>query len=245
MIEKIRKSIISTMQMFILIFLGVSVLLIVSFLILEQFDLLDAKMPCIISGIVGAVGILCCLIFIIFKMDLLSIKKTIAMHGWSEREIERDLSTGFQNESICVGRKYVLCRPGFHLILLLVKQVVWVYYFTMVIDNPQGVINFKKNCCYVCIVMRDGKLHRIEVKDQDTANDLVEYLRRNHQHILLGLSEEKKRLYQQNFLQLVRMSDEQGLDSVKMSEYYNKPNFEDDFWKTNESTSKFKLSSDS
>lgn len=245
--RKFNKTIIHTILLLDLILLvivgGTSGLL----FLLQNLTELDPVTPSIIMGGLVLIAIIATVIFVIFRLDMASAKKVMRQYGLTEEEVEADLNSGYQNANTAFGKRFFACTPGTAIQLGMVKDVIWVYYHTIMFTEhygPYGLFKSKKANHFLVIMMRDGKSYQMTVESVAKAEDLLDWLRLNHPHILRGLTEERRNLFQRDFQRLVEMSDEMGSENKKPSNYYNEISLEEVKEQSQTSSSGFKLSVD-
>lgn len=188
-----------------------------------------------ILGMVALIG------YYLSRLDLVPIKKTIKMNGWSEKEIEEDLLSGRIEDTIIIGHKFVAITDGKSRIYKL-DDIIWMYQNEMKINRYWGRIRIgviTMHC--VNFVLQSGEVRKIVKKTWADAQDVMEHIQRIQPHVIIGYSERLNDLYRHDFNQLIRMAKEQEGTTPGVTGYYDGTQQSGDEWQDNEPSLKYPL----
>lgn len=159
------------------------------------------------------------LFWIVTGQDVAAVKKTIRQNGWNQDEIEADILSGLDKKNVIAGRKYMLQNSAWKWHIYPVRDVIWAYQFTHTTEHRlYGVIKTGTTVTYsVRFYLRNGKNGNISTRTEQEAQEILEFFARTQPHIILGYSEQLKAVCQQNFNQLIQLSDEKGMSGNSLS----------------------------
>lgn len=170
-----------------------------------------ADIFCFIVAGVLLIGDIYCLLYLIIGMDIAPIKKEMKTNGWEPESVEQDLLSGHTYKNILVGQKYVAYSTWGRCYLYAISDVLWVYPFTRTGAYKVYGIKFKefvKTDLY--ITTRNKKRCKIVMQSAEEAQNVVKDFQQSHSHILLEYSEEINLVFENDFDQLVRLSEQKG-----------------------------------
>lgn len=187
-----------------------------------------------IFGMVVLIG------YYLLRLDLVSIKKTIKMKGWSEKEIEEDLLSGRIEETIIIGHKYIAITSDGKSRLYLLDDIIWMYQNEETMNHYYWIFKTGETTLHcINIVLRNGEVRRIMEKTWADAQDIMEHIQRLQPYVIIGYSERLRDIYRQDFNQLIRMAKEKEVTTPGATGYYDGTQQSGDEWQDNEPSLKF------
>ncbi|MDE7367795.1 MAG: hypothetical protein K2N24_10610 [Lachnospiraceae bacterium] len=192
----------------------------------------------VFTGICLAVALFC-LFWIVTGRDIAGVKKAMRQNNWNKDEVEADILAGFDKKNVVIGRRYVLWNSGMRWNLYPVHDVIWAYQYTHTTEHRlYGVIKTGTTVTYsVHFYLRNGKMKAVSTKSEQEAQEILEFFVRTQPHVIVGYSDELRALCQNNFNQLVQLSNEKEMRYGQ--NYYEGTSQESDTWQNDEPTLKY------
>lgn len=170
----------------------------------------------VLSGIL-IVGALWALLWYVFGGYASKVKNTIKNKGLDYETVNQDILSGIERKTAMLGRNYIVCRTGAGFDLFVTQDIVWAYLYThTTVHKLYGVINTGKTVEHsLCFTTRDRKQYKFKCKSDTAVIELLEQMDKMYSHILIGYNEELMSLYNYNFIEMLRLSEEKGQDLYK------------------------------
>lgn len=200
---------------------------------------------CYIFELISLVVAIFTFFWMVTCRNVAKVKKKIRENGWNKEEIESDVLSGYCKRNIMIGQKYLLCNSVWRWKLYSMKDVIWAYQYTHKTEHRlYGVIKTGTTVVYsVDMWLRNGKLEGVRVKNPKEAQTILDRFYDNYPHIIVGYSDQLRQIRNNNFAQLVQLSDEKEREHFARQDYIsgNASAQEQDEWQNDEPSLKFPM----
>lgn len=164
----------------------------------------------------GGAGLLASILsffWLITGSDVAGIRKAVRKNGWNVEEIESDIDSGYDKRDCHIGHKYMLLNSNWRWNIYLLHDVIWIYQYTRTTDHRlYGAIEIGTTVVYsVQFHLRNGKKKTILMKSEREAQEVLKFFAQTQPHVIVGYSDELRTICQNNFNQLLQLSNEKEM----------------------------------
>ncbi len=169
--------------------------------------------------LLGAIFFVCLAIILIrvFSGAYISkVKRFVKKHPEiSVDEIDLDYERGVEIESSRVGKAYTYVFKGSKANILKNDEIIWAY-LKRITHKTNGI---KTGVTYeVLIATKDKKPHDIPMDSEDGVYAVLEELSKHNPHIVLGYSDELKKMYKKDYDAFLELSRRQVANAANRSQ---------------------------
>lgn len=157
------------------------------------------------------------IVYLILGLDIKPMKEAIQVNSWNKEEIEHDLASGYSDDNIMIGKKYIVYNDSNKCYIHLTRDIIWAYQNDTVLKHKlYGIVKFAETKhTQVILTFRNQEMYGINVESDLKAKKVLIYLRTHHSQVLMGYSEQMLQIYQTDFNRMIWASDEQARSKYK------------------------------